>query len=696
MTGSIAFSPILPVWALAAFAVAALSLLSVSALRDRRGLGWRVLAVAALVVVLFNPRTRSERLEARPDVALLIVDDTQSQAAAGRTARTEAALSAMRERLAREPDLEVREVRVPADPNGTRLVTALAHARALVPDGRFAGAVLITDGQVHDAKSVTGAMGGPVHVLLTGAQNERDRRVDIVQAPAYAITGKPVRVGFRISDPGAPDAAPVAVSISVNGVPLAGTPKAKVPSSVRPGTTASFMITPDRAGQLAVEVSVDAASGEVSSTNNRAAVTINAVRDRLKVLLISGQPHPGERTWRNLLKSDPSVDLVHFTILRPPEKDDFTPLSELSLIVFPVQELFERRLKEFDLVVFDRYVVSGILPSLYLANINDYVRGGGAMLIAAGPEFAGPGSLARTELAGVLPAVPNGRVIEKSYRTRLTRAGARHPVTAELGGKDDWGHWFRLVDVDLSAGDGHAPRVLLDGPGGAPVLVLDSVGKGRVAVLASDQIWLWARGYDGGGPSAELLRRLSHWLMKEPALEAEALTARVEGRRLIVERRSLERATGMATVTGPAGEVSEVALAPSGEGRARAEAAAADSGLYTVAMDGLAAMAVKGEANPLEIRDLRATAEPLAPLAARTGGGVFWLGESGKAMPDVRRVRPGRDAAGHFASGGGWMGLWRNGAHEVVGLADTALIPLPLLLLFAGAALVVAWWREGR
>ena len=96
---------------------------------------------------------------------------------------------------------------------------------------------------------------------------------------------------------------------------------------------------------------------------------INGVRDRLRVLLVSGEPHAGERTWRNLLKSDASVDLVHFTILRPPEKQDGVPVDELSLIAFPTRELFIEKIEDFDLIIFDRYRRRGILPSLYLENI---------------------------------------------------------------------------------------------------------------------------------------------------------------------------------------------------------------------------------------------------------------------------------------------------------------------------------------
>ena len=150
-------------------------------------------------------------------------------------------------------------------------------------------------------------------------------------------------------------------------------------------------------------------------------VSIDGVRDKLRVLLVSGEPHAGERTWRNLLKSDASVDLVHFTILRPPEKQDGTPINELSLIAFPTRELFQQKIKEFHLIIFDRYARQGVLPIIYFDNIARYVQEGGAVLVAAGPDYASPTSIWRTPLEQILPAEPSGR----TDRDAVPRAALR-------------------------------------------------------------------------------------------------------------------------------------------------------------------------------------------------------------------------------------------------------------------------------
>ena len=191
-------------------------------------------------------------------------------------------------------------------------------------------------------------------------------------------------------------------------------------------------------------------------------VAIDGVRDKLRVLLVSGEPHSGERTWRNLLKSDASVDLVHFTILRPPEKQDGTPINELSLIAFPTRELFQQKINEFQLIIFDRYARQGVLPIAYFDNIARYVRAGGAVLVSAGPDYASTTSIWRTPLDSVLPAEPVG-VTEKPFYAHLSDAGKRHPVTRGLEGSASepphWSRFFRTVDTrNATSAAGHDRR----------------------------------------------------------------------------------------------------------------------------------------------------------------------------------------------------------------------------------------------
>jgi hypothetical protein len=137
------------------------------------------------------------------------------------------------------------------------------------------------------------------------------------------------------------------------------------------------------------------------------------------------------------------------------------------------------------------------------------VRDGGAVLIAAGPDYASPTSIWRTPLDAVLPAEPSGSVTEQPFRAELSELGKRHPVTRNLEGADSnpphWSRWFRLIDTKNPTG-----TTVLQGPDHKPLLILAREQEGRVALLLSDHIWLWARGFEGGGPHLDLLRRLSH------------------------------------------------------------------------------------------------------------------------------------------------------------------------------------------
>jgi hypothetical protein len=446
----------------------------------------------------------------------------------------------------------------------------------------------------------------------------------------------------------------------------------------------------DHGGPNVLELEVEPGPHELTLANNRAAVVVNGVRDRLRVLLVSGEPHVGERVWRNILKSDPSVDLVHFTILRPPEKQDGTPIRELSLIAFPIRELFDVKLEDFDLIIFDRYSRRGIIPQAYIENVVRYVRNGGAFLEAAGPSFGTPMSLFRTPLGEILPTEPTGNVDEEGFKPQLTDLGRRHPVTEDLPGAGkpgeapSWGRWFRQVDAHV-----HRGTTIMSGDHGEPLLVLDRVGKGRVAQLLSDQMWLWARGFEGGGPQAELLRRLAYWLMKEPDLEENDLRASVEGDRLIVTKQSLEPDDRPVTITAPDGKTTSLKLAAQGGGRSGGTLAISQMGLYRVGDGTHTALAAAGPLNPIEFADVRTTPEKLEPIVKASGGGIFWAGDG--SIPEIRRVSPGRVAAGSS-----WMGIRENGDYVVTGFSETPLFPALAALLLTIGILIAAWRREGR
>jgi len=643
------------------------------------GRAWltRGLALGLVLAALANPSLVEEEREPLSSVAAVILDRSESMGFGSRAAIAEDTFEAVKAALEADESLDVRVAETDPNADGTAMVSALEGLMADVPRNRIAGAILITDGQVHDIPADLDRISdlGPVHGLIVGDSSRGDRRAEIVEGPSFGIVGEDTQFIVRAEDPAGGD---IPLSISING----GAPQQV---TVRSGQDTPVTVEVERRGENIVVVEAPPGPEELTLANNRTAAILSGTFDRLRVLLITGKPNAAGRVWRDLLKSDPQVDLVHFTILRPPFKQDITPIEELALIQFPTEELFEDKLSEFDLIIFDQYERTGVVTQSYLGNMARYVEEGGALVLIAGEAFAGPASLARTPLAGVLPAVPSGAISIGPFKPGLTDAGTRHTVTNVLDGQN-WGGWMRYISATAEAGD-----VLLESPTGDPLLVVDRVGEGRVGLLLSDQIWLWARGHDGGGPFAELIRRMVHWMMKEPELEERKLDLSAEDGLVRARLRTLsDRAPPLALET-PEGDQIALEWTLLEPGYFVAETAVEQMGLYRAASGGLEAVALNGPANPQEYIDLRATREVLAPLSEATRGGVFELGPDGRRRPEVRRV-----GASGAAAGTNWLGLRERGAYVVKASSSHPLLPAIAAALLATLLLLVAWRREGR
>ncbi|MDM8166120.1 hypothetical protein [Roseovarius sp.] len=681
MTGSIVFDPLLPWWLIACLGGMAIFGIALALLRGLSG--WPLRGLAALVVIaaLTGPAYQQEERDPLTDIVLLVEDQSASQRLADRATTTAESAESLAARLEARENTEVRRITVPdgADNSGTQLMTALSEALAEEPSGRVAGAILLSDGRLHDLDRAPN-LPAPLHLLHTGREEDWDRKLTVDNAPAFGILGEEITMTLRIDDDGA---APEGVGTVPVDVSVDGEEPQRFQLPI--GQEIDLPLTLPHGGRNVLQFSTPEAEGELTDRNNTALVQINGVRDRLSVLLVSGEPHPGGRTWRNLLKSDSSVDLVHFTILRPPEKQDGVPVRELSLIAFPTRELFLEKIEDFDLIIFDRYKRRGILPSIYLDNVRDYVETGGAVLIAAGPDFASADSLYRTPLESVVPARPTARVIERRFRPQVTDLGQRHPVTAGLEPETDegWGSWMRQIELTEPTGD-----VVMTGADDSPLLVLDRVGEGRVALLGSDHAWLWNRGFEGGGPQLELLRRLAHWMMKEPELEEEALWAEATGQQMRIIRRSLSETVGPVTITTPSGEVMEMELEEVSPGRFETLFDGPEIGLYRLENGDHTAVIGLGPASPVEFEETIASAEPLSEVIDTTGGGALALADG---LPRIREVREGRPAAGR-----GWIGITPRGAYETRAVTQLPLLPAWLVLALAAALILGGWLREGR
>ncbi|MBR1170829.1 hypothetical protein [Bradyrhizobium liaoningense] len=687
MNYGIAFTPLVPsivLWlALAAIVVIALVLL----LARARGAAVRVAALALFLLALANPSFTREDRDPLTSVAAIVVDKSPSQNFGNRTREAAQAQEALVDSLKKIKGLEVRVVdagQADGETDGTKLFGALASALADVPVDRVAGAFLITDGRVHDIPANTAALGfqAPVHALVTGQKDERDRRIAITAAPRFGIVGQTQTISYRLDDQGVTGER-ARVTVRRDGEVI----NERTLSS---GQAASVDVDIKHAGPNIVEIEASPLERELTPVNNRAVVAIDGVRDKLRVLLVSGEPHSGERTWRNLLKSDASVDLVHFTILRPPEKQDGTPINELSLIAFPTRELFQQKINEFQLIIFDRYARQGVLPIPYFENMARYVRAGGAVLVSAGPDYASNSSIWRTPLDSVLPAEPVG-VTEKPFYAHLSDIGKRHPVTRGLEGSASepprWSRFFRTVDTRNAVN----PPVMT-GVDGKPLLFLSRFGEGRVALLLSDHIWLWARGYEGGGPHLDLLRRMSHWLMKQPDLDEEALRLQVQGKDLVVVRQTMADSVQPVSVTSPSGVSQDLTLSPGDPGEWRASLPANELGLWQATDGTLKALINVGPTNPKEFSEVTSTVDTLKPLTQATGGDAVRVA-AGSSV-ELPRILPVR-SVGMF-HGDGWMGVRMRDASVVKGVGVLPIFSGLIGLLLLLGAFAATWVREGR
>jgi hypothetical protein len=706
---SIDFAPFLPGPFFVIAVIIALALVGLLLWRRSRGALLRALVITALLAALANPILREEERESLANIALVLVDESTSQTLAQRPAQAQAIRADLEKKLKGIKNLEVKWFTaarpVDGQTSGTQLFAELNRALSNTPPDRLAGVIMITDGQVHDIPANSGALGfdAPVHALLTGEPEEFDRRIDVIHAPRYGIVGQSREIEFAVRETGKTGRAGDLVTLTVR---REGQADETIHTVI--GRKTKIDMPFPHSGQNILEIELETADGELTPANNRVVVAAEGVRENLRVLLVSGEPHAGERTWRNLLKSDAAVDLVHFTILRPPEKQDGTPINQLSLIAFPTRELFSEKIKDFDLIIFDRYQHRGILQMIYYDNIARYVEeDGGAVLVAAGDDYAGRYSLQRTPLASVLPAVPTGRVIEQPFKATITEDGAKHPVTRELPGsvnqvasadpkaEPSWGRWLRQVEVKPERG-----KVVLKGAEDAPLLILDRKGKGRVALLTSDQAWLWARGYDGGGPHTDLLRRTAHWLMKEPDLEEERLFASARGLTLTIERRTMGESVPPVTVRNQQGKTEEIVLEKMAPGLFRTTKDVERPGLYKMTQGDLSAIAHAGVEDVREMSEVTATETKLEPLLSATGGGVFWtktasLLGTGSAT-NVTLPRIAMMSAVRVMAGNGWMGLKDRAAYVTRGVKLTPMFTGFAALAALLAFMALAWWREGR
>jgi uncharacterized membrane protein len=691
---ALAFDPLIPVWTIVILGLAIFLASLLTATSGLRSYFWRLLAGLFLLLAVLNPQKVNEDRTPLTDSVIILNDVSQSMKVGERDRARQSILNGLREGLEADPTVDIVQVDIQGDESGTKLSPALVEALGTAGSNRIAGVVALSDGQTHDNIETLKTVlpeNVPFHALVIGDPDARDRRIRAVTAPRFGLVGETADFELEVDDPGF-EAERALIEVKLNG-----TIRARFPIVI--GDTLSIPLEIERRGSNTVEMNVvPAEGGELTLNNNVFVSEISGIRDRMRVLLITGEPHSGGRAWRNLLKSDPAIDLVQFTILTMPRVNNPNARqNELSLIQFPTRRLFEEKLDEFDLIIFDHYrrranrTRSGgmrpIITPNYFNNMIDYVEDGGALLLATGPSFAAGDSLFRSPLAGILPTRPTGDVTVEKFRPSLNEKGRRHPITSSFKGQTEtnWGQWFRLVDNTPVSGD-----VLMEGAKGSPLFVIDQIGEGRVAMLMSDQAWLWSKGYDGGGPYREIFRRTAHWLMGEPDLEAETLRANTNGQNLVIERKSLNNVSEPVTVITPSGESRSVTLNEVSEGVFRGLLPTKEFGAYRLEQGDVSTITAIGTLNPKEYADLTPTLDNFEPLAEQNGGLVKAVGLAEARLPTVRRIN-----LNEKASGDNWLGLRAYEDYIVTRSQRQPLVPPLLFFVLFFMSLAIAWWREG-
>ena len=677
---SLNFYPFIPISILILLILLSLVVIFIGFKLKAPGNIFRATLICLILLSIANPTIVSENRENIPDTVALILDLSPSQNINDRKTLAQNTYNSIKTELEKINNLDIR-LKTINGKKGSKLFDPLVSMVGDISTDRIAGAIIITDGQIEDAPSILDNYNfkAPINIMLTGEKEEKDRRLIIESSPRFGIVGEEIKIDIKVEDisTNTPNAL---VTINMND-------DIEQSRSIPIGEVVTITMPLERAGITSLNIEVEPGKEELTLQNNKSVVEINAIRERLKVMLVSGEPNMGLRSWRNLLNSDPSVDLVHFTILRPPNKQDLTPVGELSLIPFPSRELFQANLNDFDLIIFDQYHLRGILPQFYLKNVVEYVVNGGALLDASGPTYAGPYSLSLSPLQNILPTEPTGDVIVQEFIPIMTQDGERHPVTANL--KDNmnsnWGPWYRMVEGLTIAGD-----VLLEGPEARPLLVLNRVGQGRVAQILSDQSWVWTKSGVNKGPQADLLRRLVHWLMKEPELEENELSARIDNDTILITKNSLTLDKKPIISTSPDNIKEEIILEDIGKGKQIGKILSPQEGTWKFSSGNSKISLIVGNSNSSEYLDVRTTDSIVKPLVNYTSGSMHWVNNK-KNIPQIKQIQKNK-----LTNNSKNIQLLKNEKYFVKSLQQSSLTPWYFVLIFSLILLFLSWYRETK
>ncbi len=644
----------------------------------------RIFIFLILLILVFNPLINSMRKLHHKDILIVMYDKTQSVIETKKIDQLIKVKKNIKDIIVDEEKLEIVEIEVNNLNNKdgkiqTKIITNVQKAFQKLEKNRVAGVIIVTDGIIHDLDKIEeDFIDIPIHFFLLGNKNERDRSIITENIPEYAVVGKPIDFMFKIIDENFQEE--VSASFILDGMQI-------LTKTFITNINHQIKLPINHAGENLLEIKINNHPNEITFANNYKVFKINGIHEKLRVMLISGEPNMGLRNWRNILNSDPSIELLHFTILRPPSKRDLTPVKELALIPFPSQELFSADISKFSLIILDQYTLQGILPKKYLDNIVDYVIGGGAILNISGQEYLSDRSLLNSSLVNILPTRPEEFFIGP-FLPSLTELGKRHPITNTLEKafkENKWGKWFSFIKANKISGQ------TLMSANKYPLLIINEVSQGRVAQILSDQSWVWNKDRENKGPLVELLRNTIHWLLKTPELQENYLNVIKNNNFITLNLNSLNEGDTSAIITSPSGENLFVLMKDNKNGSLFGKFESTEYGKFNIKVNDIEKDFFIGITDSKELEKVSSSSFLINSFFEKNKQYLYsitWLGDS---IPKIVKVFNKNNIAGS-----NWVGLLEKKVQKNDTFINKELInwslimPLLLLLLF------MCWYRENR
>jgi uncharacterized membrane protein len=417
-----------------------------------------------------------------------------------------------------------------------------------------------------------------------------------------------------------------------------------------------FEINPLSLGRKIYTVSIPVLSEELIEENNQKAFFTDVIINKIRVLHVAGSPSWDVKFLRKALKRNPSIDLVSFYILRDPSDLVFASESELSLIPFPVNEIFSKELDTFDVVIFQDFHFQpyGIF-GFHLKNLKDYVsKDGGAFLMIGGSNSFNSGDYGRTVISDILPVeldyLPktlSETISNQEFQPELTDIGKNHPITRIIPNKDEnerhWNDMPELESLNIVKGLNPSAMPLLQTPEGQPILAIENVDSGKVAAFMSDSSWRWnfVLGSEGNvSPHYEKFwNRLFLWMLNDPELrDIKVKTDKPiynPGENAKIEISTLEEdfinPNGRHSLTYPNGEEEEIELERTSPNGLSAKVGVGEDGIHKISINPDRESSLYKELNSSEaifiveppeneIRGPTANENILKSIAEQTGG----------------------------------------------------------------------------